>query len=135
MLKLHRLPWRGLTEDDDKGLRDRISSGGEEAIGNIAQALLENPVFNQALATALGAGERAVQAQRSAMGALNLPAATDVERLERRVRSVSERVEAMEDRIDEIARDLSLVRKQTNEAGGVSNDQSRLDVEEESAAS
>ncbi len=104
-------------EDDDKGLRDKISSGGEEAIGNIAQALLENPVFNSALATALGAGEKAVQAQRSAMGALNLPAATDVERLERRVRSVSERVEAIEDRIDEIARDVSLLRKQSNDAG------------------
>ena len=97
-------------DDEDKGLRDKISSGGEEAIGNIAQALLENPVFNSALATALGAGEKAVQAQRSAMGALNLPAATDVERLERRVRSISERVEAIEDRIDDIAREVSQLR-------------------------
>jgi hypothetical protein len=121
-------------EEQDKGLRDRISSGGEEAIGNLAQTLLENPVFNSALATALGAGEKAVQAQRSAMGALNLPAATDVERLERRVRSVSERVEAIEDRIDEIARELSLLRKQQNDLA-VSAEQARLDVSEESAAS
>jgi TolA-binding protein len=119
---------------DDKGIRDRISSGGEEAIGNLAQALLENPLFNSALATALGAGEKAVQAQRSAMGALNLPAATDVERLERRVRSVSERVEAIEDRIDEMARDLAQLRKQQNDLAAVSSDQSRLDVEEGSAA-
>lgn len=121
-----------MTEDDATGgLRAR----GEEAIGDIAQALLENPVFNQALATALGAGEKAVQAQRSAMGALNLPAATDVDRLERRVRSVSERVEAIEDRIDDMARDLALLRKQAAEAAAaVSSDQSRLDVEENSAA-
>ncbi len=105
-----------MDDEEDKGLRDKISSGGEEAIGNIAQALLENPVFNSALATALGAGEKAVQAQRSAMGALNLPAATDVERLERRVRSISERVEAIEDRIDDIAREVSQLRKQANEA-------------------
>jgi uncharacterized Ntn-hydrolase superfamily protein len=121
-----------MSDDDQQGLRGKISSTSEEAIGNLAQALLENPVFNSALGTALGAGEKAVQAQRSAMGALNLPAATDVERLERRVRSVSERVEAIEDRIDEIARDLSLLRKQTQDLQ-VSADQARLDVEEGSA--
>jgi uncharacterized Ntn-hydrolase superfamily protein len=121
-----------MSDDDQRGLRDKISSTSEEAIGNLAQALLENPVFNSALGTALGAGEKAVQAQRSAMGALNLPAATDVDRLERRVRSVSERVEAIEDRIDEIARDLSLLRKQTQDLQ-VSADQARLDVEEGSA--
>lgn len=114
-----------MNTEDAKGLRGRISQRSEEAIGEVAQALLENPLFNQALATALGAGERAVQAQRSAMGALNLPAATDVERLERRMRSISERVEVIEDRIDEIARDVSGLRKQ---AAAVSSDQSRLDV-------
>jgi hypothetical protein len=124
-----------MIDDDDKGFRDRVSSRGEEAIGDLAQALLENPVLNQALATALGAGEKAVQAQRSAMGALNLPAASDVERLERRVRSVSERVEAIEDRLDDVARELAQLRKQAAAAADVSNDQSRLDVEEESAAS
>jgi TolA-binding protein len=118
---------------DDRGLRDRVSARGEEAIGDLAQVLLENPVLNQALATALGAGEKAVQAQRSAMGALNLPAASDVERLERRVRSVSERVEAIEDRIDDMAREVAQLRKQA--AGAVAADQSRLDVEEGSAAS
>ena len=118
-------------DEDDTGIRDRISAGGEEAIGNIAQALLENSVLNSALATALGAGEKAVQAQRSAMGALNLPAASDVERLERRVRSISERVEAIEDRIDDIARDLSALRRQVNETP--STDGSRADVEEPAA--
>ena len=110
-----------------------MSARGEEAIGDLAQVLLENPVLNQALATALGAGEKAVQAQRSAMGALNLPAASDVERLERRVRSVSEHVEAIEDRIDDMAREVAQLRKQA--AAAVAADQSRLDVEEGSAAS
>jgi TolA-binding protein len=127
-------PGAPVADYEDKGLRDRISEGSEEAIGNLAQTLLENPVFNSALATALGAGEKAVQAQRSAMGALNLPAATDVDRLERRVRSVSERVEAIEDRIDEIARDLSQIRRQQAELAEVAKDQSRLDVEESQAS-
>jgi hypothetical protein len=90
-----------------RGIRER----GEEAIGEVAQALLENPVFNQALATALGAGERALQAQRSAMGALNLPSAADVERLERRLRAISERVEEIEDRLDDMARDVAAARR------------------------
>lgn len=118
-----------MDEEHDRGFRERLSERGEEAIGDLAQTLLENPILNQALATALGAGERAAQAQRSAMGALNLPAATDVERLERRVRSVSERVEAIEDRVDEIARDMAALRRQAAEQ--VSNDQSGLDVEKD----
>jgi aryl-alcohol dehydrogenase-like predicted oxidoreductase len=93
-----------LTEDEtqEQGFRERLSVAGEEALGEIAQALLDNPLFNQALATALGAGERAFAAQRSAMSALNIPSASDIERLERRVRSVSNRLEAVEDRLDEL---------------------------------
>jgi chromosome segregation ATPase len=89
--------------DSKSGLRAR----GEEAMGELAQALLENPVFNSALATALGAGERAVSAQRSAMGALNFAASSDVERLEQRLRSLSGRLEALEDRLDELADDFA----------------------------
>jgi hypothetical protein len=89
-------------EAEAESFRERLSTAGEEALGEIAQALLDNPLFNQALATALGAGERALAAQRSAMSALSIPSASDVERLERRLRSVSNRLEVMEDRLDEI---------------------------------
>src|SRR4029079_11593144 len=84
-----------LHEHDEHGLRGRLSKVGEDAIGDVAQALLENPILNSALSTALGAGERAMQAQRSAMEALNLPAASDIDRLERRLRAISDRVEEM----------------------------------------
>jgi chromosome segregation ATPase len=89
------------------GLRAR----GEEAIGDLAQALLENPLFNQALTKALGAGERAAQAQRSAMGALNIPAAADLERLEQRLRSLSARLESLEDRVDDVIDDAAALRR------------------------
>src|SRR5688500_4086379 len=58
-----------LTESDEisPGLRERLSTAGEEALAEITQALLENPLFNQVLATTLGAGEKALSAQRSAM--------------------------------------------------------------------
>jgi hypothetical protein len=120
-----------VSEEDQAGIRDRISQRGEEAIGDVAQALLENPIFKQALAAALGAGEKAVNAQRSAMGALNLPSAADVERLERRVRAISERVETIEDRLDEVARDLVAMRRQSD-AETVPRDQAALEVSEDS---
>jgi chromosome segregation ATPase len=97
-------------EEGSGGLRAR----GEEALGDLAQALLDNPLFSQALSTALGAGERAAQAQRSAMGALNIPAASDLERLEQRLRSLSHRVEAIEDRLDEVGDELAALRRRAS---------------------
>jgi chromosome segregation ATPase len=98
--------------DDETGggLRER----GEEALGELAQALLENPVFNQALTTALGAGERAVHAQRSAMSAVGIPAASDIERLEQRLRSLSARLEAVEDSLDEALDEVAALRRRTD---------------------
>lgn len=83
-------------------LFDRLSRGGEQVLGKIAEDLLERPAFRSALTRAFEARERAVQVQQTAMGALNLPSAADIERLTRRVRSVSHRLEALEDRLDEI---------------------------------
>jgi predicted transcriptional regulator len=93
-----------------------IRNRGEEAIGDLAQALLENPVFNQAVSTALGAGERAVQAQRSAMDALNIASSAELERLGRRLRSISDRLEAIEDRLDEVTDDVAALRAQGSAA-------------------
>lgn len=84
-----------------------IRARGEEAVADLAQALLENPLFSQALGKALGAGERAAQAQRAALGALDVPSAGDVERLNRRVRALSDRLEAVEDALDSLRRDLA----------------------------
>jgi hypothetical protein len=83
---------------------DGIRQRGEEAVGDLAQTLLENPLFAQALGKALGAGERAAQAQRAALGAIDVPSAGDVERLNRRVRALSDRIEALEDAVDRIER-------------------------------
>jgi chromosome segregation ATPase len=87
---------------EDKGLRDRVTRQGEEAIGKLAQELLENPVVSGALSAAFETRERAMRAQEVAMGALNLPSATDLERLTRRLRSVSQRLEGIEDGLDRL---------------------------------
>ena len=95
----------------DHKLRQRLSSAGEEALGEVTQALLENPLFSSVLATTLGAGERALAAQRSAMNAMNIPAASDIERVERRLRSLSGRLEEVEDRLDDMAAELAALRR------------------------
>ncbi len=81
---------------------DRLSRQGEEALGKIAEDLIANPVVSGAVTRALEAREKAVQAQEAAMGALNIPSAADVERLTRRLRSVSQRLEAIEDALDRL---------------------------------
>jgi hypothetical protein len=93
-----------MAEDDGEGLRGRLARQGEDALGKLAQDLLENPLVNGAIARAFTARERAVQAQEAAMGALNLPSAADLERLTRRLRSVSQRLEGIEDAVDRLDR-------------------------------
>jgi chromosome segregation ATPase len=87
---------------DEQGLRGRVTRQGEEAIGKLAQDLLDNPVVNSALSAAFETRERAMRAQELAMGALNLPSASDLERLTRRLRGVSQRLEGIEDGLDRV---------------------------------
>jgi CRP-like cAMP-binding protein len=86
----------------DEGLKDRLARQGEDALGKLAQDLLENPLVNGAITRAFSARERAGQAQEAALGALNIPSAADVERLTRRLRSVSQRLEGIEDGVDRL---------------------------------
>jgi hypothetical protein len=84
------------------GLRERLAKSGEDALGKLAQDLLENPFVTGAISRAFEAREKAAAAQEVAMGALNLPSAADIERLTRRVRSVSQRMEGIEDGVDRL---------------------------------
>src|SRR6478735_4857210 len=86
----------------DDGFRDRMSKQGEEALGKLASDLLENPLINSAITRAFSAREKAVQAQEAAMGALNLPSAADIDRLTRRLRTVSTRLEGIEETLDRL---------------------------------
>jgi DNA anti-recombination protein RmuC len=94
-------------ESAQSGLRDRLARTGEDALGKLAQELLENPLVNSAIAKAFDARERAVQAQETAMGALNIPSAADIERLTRRLRSVSQRMEGIEEAVDRLDQRLA----------------------------
>ena len=104
---LVKLPAMPEEYDDQDGLRAR----SEQAIGELAQALLDSQVLENALAAAFGAREKAVEAQQAAMAALNLPSAGDVERLERRLRSFSQRIEDLEDQLDRISREIGQLKR------------------------
>lgn len=95
-------------QDEQDGLRAR----SEQAIGEIAQALIDNPTLHNAISAAFGAREKAIEAQQAAMGALNLSSATDLERLERRLRSFSQRLEDVEEQIDDLSREIATIRRQ-----------------------
>jgi len=90
-----------------KSLRDRFSGTTEERLGKALSELLENPLLTGAIGRAFDAREKASQAQEAAMGALNIPSAADIERLTRRLRSVSHRLEGIEDGLHELNRAMS----------------------------
>ena len=96
-------------DEQDEGIRDRLSRQGEEALGKIAEELVGNPLVAGALARAFEAREKAVQAQEATMGALGIPSAADVERLTRRLRSVSQRLEGIEDSVDRLDERLASI--------------------------
>ena len=106
-------------QTDTDGLRGRIQRQGEDALGRLAQDLLENPVVHGALSRAFEAREKAVQAQEATMAALNLPSAADLERLTRRIRSLSQRLEGIEDGVDRLDQRIASI--------GTATVESRLD--------
>jgi chromosome segregation ATPase len=140
--------------EQDESFVEKMSRQGEEALGRIAEELIANPVVNGAITRAFEAREKAVQAQGAAMGALNLPSAADIERITRRLRSLSQRLEGIEDamdrleerlasvggqssnpaveqRLDEIARDLAALRESVSPSGNpMPRAQERLTVSE-----
>ncbi|HEY1458036.1 MAG TPA: hypothetical protein VGF15_05920 [Solirubrobacteraceae bacterium] len=144
---------------ENRGLRERLTGSAEERLGRALSDLLENPLLTGVLGHAFDARERAAQAQELAMNALNLPSATDIERLTRRLRSVSQRLEGLEDGVHRLDRSLSTPRVESRlqvieeqlrtlnklvgdvreglpgPALSVSRDQERLPVQESETAS
>ncbi len=90
-----------------RNLRERLSPNTEDRLGRALTDLLENPLLTGAIGRAFDARERAAQAQEVAMGALNIPSAADIERLTRRLRAVSHRLEGIEDGVQRLDRALS----------------------------
>ena len=104
------------TNDMDEGgaeeTREHASPRGESALGEIAQLLVENPWMHQALQVAFGMRERASEAGTAVIRNLNLPTGNDVDRIARRLRAVSERLEEVEDTLDRLSREVAELRRE-----------------------
>ena len=94
-------------EQAGDGLRDRISARTEESIGDLARALLDTPGIGQALQAVFGARDLATNASHQAMRSLDVAAAADLDRLARRLRSLSDRLETLEDSVDRLSREIA----------------------------
>jgi hypothetical protein len=110
-------------DPDQTGIRKRIAGQAEDAIGRIADDMLENPVVNSALSRAFSAREKVAQAQQSAMDALNLPTASELEKLGRRLRTISQRLEEVEDAVDKIGTRMETLGDETRAPGAKVSDQ------------
>ena len=86
-------------EARQESLRERFGTRGEEVVGRIAQDLLDSPWFNSVVTATLEARGRAAHAQELALELAGLPSSAQIERLTRRVRSVAQRLESIEDSI------------------------------------
>lgn len=99
-------------QDGQQDSQDSLRARSEQALGELAQALIDNPTLHNAVTAALGAREKAIEAQRAAMHALDIPSASDLERVERRLRSFSQRLEEVEEQIDDLSREVGALRRQ-----------------------
>jgi len=99
-------------EDEFKDDQESFRARSEQAIGELAQTLLDSHMLENAVSAAFGAREKAAEAQHAAMTALNLPSAGDLERLERRLRSLSQRLDEVEDEIDRFGREIGSLRRE-----------------------
>jgi|SRR5215213_1213857 len=99
-------------QDGQEYSQDSLRARSEQALGELAQSLIDNPTLHNAVTAALGAREKAVEAQRAAMSALDIPSASDLERVERRLRAFSQRLEEVEEQIDDVSRELGTIRRQ-----------------------
>lgn len=97
--------------DGNDGIRDRVQSRGEKAASDLAHALIGSPAFGQAVSAAVAARDRAADAQRAAMDAIGVSSQDEAERLERRVRVLSDRLEETEDRLDAALEQIRDLRK------------------------
>jgi len=106
-----------MPDDPDASLVDKLSKQGEEALGRLAEEVAGSPLVSRAISGAFDARDKAVQVQEAAMGALNIPSAADVERLTRRLRSVSQRLEGIEDSLDRVEQKTAAAARAAAEDG------------------
>lgn len=86
-----------------ESLRDRIVRQGEDAVGRIAQDALDNKLVKGVVQGITDTGQKVFEAREAVFGVLDLSSASDLQKLTRRLRSVSQRLEDVEDGVDRLS--------------------------------
>ncbi|MBL1074687.1 hypothetical protein JK358_09785 [Nocardia sp. 2] len=71
--------------------------------------ILENPIAKGAIDRANDARDTALATQQAILSLLNLPTATDVETITHRLKSISQRLEQLEDAVDNLNRTATTI--------------------------
>lgn len=95
-----------MSDHEDEGIGERVRSAGGQVASGLADLVISSPVFGQAVSAAAAARDRAIEAQNAVRGALNLSSQEEADRLERRLRVLSNRLEETEDRLDDALEEL-----------------------------
>jgi hypothetical protein len=95
------MPYPVAMSEPDQAVEGELG-GGESILGKLSRDVLDSQRLGGLLGRVLGARARATQAQETAIGLLGVPTAGDIERLTRRVRSLSDRLGAIEDSLTRI---------------------------------
>lgn len=73
-----------------------------ERVVRALEPLVDQPIAQRLLTEASAARDRTLRLQEATLGALNLPTASDLARLERRLRSLTDGLERVEDHLDRV---------------------------------
>ncbi|MGW4244355.1 hypothetical protein [Nocardia sp. NPDC004722] len=87
-----------MTGEHEVNPLDRLQS----AVLGTVNAVLATPLTTELIHRATDARDTALRIQESALGALNLPTASEQGLLHGRVRATSQRLEELEDRVDDL---------------------------------
>ena len=73
-----------------------------EQVSKALEPLVDQPLTQRLLTEASALRDRTLRAQEATLAALNLPTAADLAKLERRIRSLSDAVGGLGDRLDRL---------------------------------
>ncbi len=113
-------------QNNSDGWRSRVTRQGEEAVGWLAQEVIDNDAVQGAVKGVVDAGQRVFRARESVFGMLDLSSASDLQKLTRRMRSVSQRLEDVEDGVDGLSQKIGGMSK-SDVAARLNGMESKLD--------
>jgi hypothetical protein len=88
-----------------------------EQVTKALEPLVDQPLTQRLLTEASALRDRTVRAQEATLAALNLPTAADLHKLERRIKSLSDAVGDLTDRLDRLEQQVRRVEKAESAEG------------------